>query len=553
MLPLHCYRGDAFAALPSKDSLCLKVFRTVTRLLQLTGFSLLAASCHLSLAQTVDYSSVPVTKPITVGTSVPVTCQTGQLFFNPSALPGQNLLGCVGTNVWVTLGGITANSVAPAIPSSMASVTFNSATNSAVVNIGSSLSINSDQPATWTLVTGSAGTMTQSGGNVVYTPPATLQAHNAFAGCMVAPNDSIFNTAIDKLPVHTQSASWLAQVSKILGGPVAIGLGQAFGVNILDNSVQPAPQTFHYTTIRNGAMYQIAANPHRKRETGALTTDGNNDHHMISVNWETCHFYETYQEGNPGNSWTAASGWDYDGSSYTTTGDPNHGGGSTDAAGLPMLPLLLHLSDLQSGEIKHAMRFTSCVGCIAHDSLWPAIGSTAWGTGVPPMGSRWRLKASVDISKFSPKAQIILRGLQRYGMVSADVGSVNQIQVSSDFNQDPKARAALNEVSGAGINTSQFEVVDESSLMLSSSSYQVNPQNAYVTPDGFAMLTGKAANGKTTTVRIALQPVLVGVPYQNMIFQAGTGTYQLLSWVKGTRNQTVKWSLDGPGWVTPDG
>lgn len=39
------------------------------------------------------------------------------------------------------------------------------------------------------------------------------------------------------------------------------------------------------------------------------------------------------------------------------------------------------------------------------------------------MGMRVRLKASVDISGYSPSMQVILRALKKYGMILADNGS----------------------------------------------------------------------------------------------------------------------------------
>jgi len=45
------------------------------------------------------------------------------------------------------------------------------------------------------------------------------------------------------------------------------------------------------------------------------------------------------------------------------------------------------------------------------------------GAQYPPMGARFRLKASFDISHFSATNQIILTALQRYGMMLADNGS----------------------------------------------------------------------------------------------------------------------------------
>ena len=39
------------------------------------------------------------------------------------------------------------------------------------------------------------------------------------------------------------------------------------------------------------------------------------------------------------------------------------------------------------------------------------------------MGARFRLKASFDISSFSPANQVILTALKQYGMILADNGS----------------------------------------------------------------------------------------------------------------------------------
>ena len=41
----------------------------------------------------------------------------------------------------------------------------------------------------------------------------------------------------------------------------------------------------------------------------------------------------------------------------------------------------------------------------------------------PPMGARFRLKSSVDISTLNPESQIIAQAMQDYGMIVADNGS----------------------------------------------------------------------------------------------------------------------------------
>ena len=287
--------------------------------------------------------------------------------------------------------------------------------------------------------------------------------------------------------------------------------------------------TFHYTTSKNGALYPLPTGNNRTRENGSYTTDGNNDHHMITLNYQTCHWYETYQDNltnsvSPAPAPYAASGWDYSGTSYAQPTD-----GATDAAGLPLMPLTVHLSEMQAGAIHHALRFTSCAGCISHVALWPAIGSTAYSTPSAPMGSRWRLKASYDDSKLSAKARIITTALKIYGMMLSDIGGISQIQTAQDINLNPSIKAAFSEVTSAHITQDQFEIVDESSLMLSSHSHQ-------------------AKGGTPTSV-----PVLVGTPSPVIFPQSGM-SYQLTSWVNGSSNQNVAWSLvSGAGAVTTAG
>ena len=55
--------------------------------------------------------------------------------------------------------------------------------------------------------------------------------------------------------------------------------------------------------------------------------------------------------------------------------------------------------------------------------VYPAshrAGSTA---GALPMGARLRLKASKDLSAFTPEMQRIFRAMKRYGLIVADNGS----------------------------------------------------------------------------------------------------------------------------------
>ncbi len=83
------------------------------------------------------------------------------------------------------------------------------------------------------------------------------------------------------------------------------------------------------------------------------------------------------------------------------------------------------------------------------------------------MGQRFRLKANVDISGFSPEMQVILKAMKKYGIIVADNGSDWFISGEPDerWNND-----MLNEMKQ--LTGNDFEAVDVSSLMVNKDSGQ---------------------------------------------------------------------------------
>ncbi len=62
----------------------------------------------------VDFSGAASTKPAKSGTSLPATCNPGEMFFNTGNSPGQNLYGCEPANTWTLLSGSTNGTVSTA-------------------------------------------------------------------------------------------------------------------------------------------------------------------------------------------------------------------------------------------------------------------------------------------------------------------------------------------------------------------------------------------------------------------------------------------------------
>ena len=150
--------------------------------------------------------------------------------------------------------------------------------------------------------------------------------------------------------------------------------------------------------------------------------------------------------------------------------------------------------EIATGAIRHALRFTA--SRTQKKFVWPArhYASSITDPNVPPMGQRFRLKASFDISGYSPQTQIILAALKTYGMFLADNGSNWYISGSPGACwDDDRLVSELRTVTG-----SAFEAVDQSGLMVSADSGQAKTSSTTV-----YVLTVRTTGGNGT---VASQP-----------------------------------------------
>ncbi|MBT9097270.1 hypothetical protein KFZ76_06055 [Methylovulum psychrotolerans] len=104
--------------------------------------------------------------------------------------------------------------------------------------------------------------------------------------------------------------------------------------------------------------------------------------------------------------------------------------------------------------INHAIRFTVAQTRKAYIAPARHFASSNTSTNLLPMGARLRLKASYDISQFSPPAQVILKALKKYGMMVADNGSNMYISGTADDRWDDNILNTLKQV-----HNTDFEVV----------------------------------------------------------------------------------------------
>src|SRR4029077_18476033 len=144
------------------------------------------------------------------------------------------------------------------------------------------------------------------------------------------------------------------------------------------------------------------------------------DRHALVINSTNCKLYEIFNLQNFTNGQTPSAGsgatWDLSSNAMRTLGFT-----SADAAGLQMAPLCRRPAEVRAGNTAHAVRFTAhCtstyIGPASHQA-----GSCS--SSFPPMGARFRLRSSYDISGFSATTQTVLRAFQHYGLILADNGA----------------------------------------------------------------------------------------------------------------------------------
>lgn len=428
----------------------------------------------------------------------------------------------------------------------------------ATVFVKNSVTITSTDTVTCALIAGSTGTLS----GCTYTAPSSFSAKNNFDGCSTRPNDEIYNTRIDSLPINANNTT---RLSNLLGGTSAYIQFEFMGPhNVMNNSTPQTNMTFLFTSNYNGNFYTLPF-PYMGVENGLLPTDYfAQDRHVLGVNTDTCKFYEMYNFYPAGSlpsgfgcpTCNSTSGVTYFGNSYQL-GDTSGGSpGGTDAAGLYIQPLELHYTEVKAGHINHALRFTLANPYIYSGFAWPAQAFTnecSTFTKCYPYGSRWRLKGNFNISSYSPTTQVILTALKQYGMFMADGGTSMHLQMADDMFTDSVTYAAIqSEIRFGNIaNQFNFEEIDESSLMVSTASGRVNLSNPYMVPDNFAEVkVTKTADSSTTSLRIALQPVTVGtknIPFQanagTLSIMAGTPQFQIPYWVNGATTTTATCSM----------
>jgi hypothetical protein len=289
----------------------------------------------------------------------------------------------------------------------------------------------------------------------------TSTRRSAAAGCSVFPAGSVWHADVRTLPVHASSAAWVGSMGTAgrLHPDFGSGLidGAPFGIPVttVPHTQRQVPVGFDYADESDPGPYPVPAGA---RIEGGRAADG--DRHVLVLDSAACTVWELY-DAHPlsGGGWHAGSGAVFDLRSNRLR---PAGWTSADAAGLSVYAGLVRYEEVAAGRIDHVVRITA--DRTGRRYLWPArhAASSSTDPALPPMGAWFRLKRSVDLSRFPPQARVIATALQQHGAIIADNGSSWFLSGSQDERWDNDDLDALKSLRG-----SDFEAVDASRLMRS--------------------------------------------------------------------------------------
>jgi hypothetical protein len=285
------------------------------------------------------------------------------------------------------------------------------------------------------IIAGCAGNTTTPNGTLAGLPQSTALAATASGppvidGCQIFPaattpasGENWWNADVSKLPLDPNSSKYIAALPGNLHPD--FGENPTYGIPfVVVKSTQKKVKIMFdaYGSESNKGPYPV---PPNAPVEGGKNASG--DRHVLVLQQgakpgDACTLYEMYQAYpvSGGKSWRARAGAVWNTSSNALR---HNGWTSADAAGLAIFPALIKCDEVAAGVINHALRVTfndSQAGWIS-----PATHDTGSSTdaSLPPMGLRFRLKASFNVNALKGQSKIIATAMQKYGMLMADNGS----------------------------------------------------------------------------------------------------------------------------------
>ena len=413
----------------------------------------------------------------------------------------------------------------------------------------------------------------------------SLAGDNTLGGCTLFPSDSLFHLKVTSLPVDTspaapiQSAYLSSTIKPFFGSTVIYSLSPN-GIPMLTvpyNQTNVAISTVLYQSYFTSGPWPWYT-PIEESQNGSRADASVDDGHSIIIQTagggNPCRLWEMYTSQFTGTPYTSGPWSDGSNAYWANIGSTGtgayamlpQGNGSTDAAGLPIAPLLLNADEVigtgtpsaPNGVVRHPTRFTLNNTLNAHVSPSTSnvgVGSCSGGysdgnglilqpgspggaaptscTTSSPMGEIYRLKASVttpSCASTSPQAAIIIQGFRDYGIIVADNGATGGLIGTPDSRWNDADLACL-----SNVILSNFEPVNVQSTIktldgsnLPTVSYQTITAGTTAATPTFSPVGGTYGAPQTVTISTSLGTVIcwntVGAPLTNGTTGCSTGT-----------------------------
>jgi hypothetical protein len=267
--------------------------------------------------------------------------------------------------------------------------------------------------------------------------------------CPIFPANNPLNEEIAHAPLNPNSAKYIAAIGTSAHLHPDFGVNPSYGIpyTVVGPNQPRVPIDFTaYGEESNPGPYPV---PSDAPVEGA---GEEGDRHVLVLQRGTCKLYEMYGVHRAGAGWDAESGAVFNLRSNALRPE---GWTSADAAGLPIFPLLVRYPEVKAGQIDHALRVT--VPLTQRGYIHPAthFASESSDPNLPPMGLRLRLNAHFDLAPYHGEALVILRALQRYGLIVADNGSPWYITGAPDSHWNEEQLNELKNVPGSAFEAVQ--------------------------------------------------------------------------------------------------
>lgn len=265
------------------------------------------------------------------------------------------------------------------------------------------------------------------------------------------PPGAVWHQDVSAAPLHPDSQAMLATLAGLGGWGNGNRMQIDFSIHVHPGATAATPRLPVVPHAGSGDYYSpdcealpatmpVPADAAFEGQSGLACDNNAGDCHLIVRDGAT--LYELYSGNLAGGSLNARclAVWQLN-AIYPPEGRGEHCT-SADAAGFPIAPLLANADGVAAaiaapdGDLGHAIRFILPNARMATDPALGGVGgrlyvrpashagSPSGPVGTVPYGVRMRLRADFDMSGYNPAARVILRTMQRYGIVLSDGGNI---------------------------------------------------------------------------------------------------------------------------------